>query len=149
MSLNSVLLAVGPGDNDRVKKMAQTLIDIAGPSDATVLLAHVFSPEEYESTLEQLNIDDGTDVPAENVARQHATIKTISEMLDDAGLTYDIKGAIGSHGEEVVRLATEADSDLIVVGGRKRSPAGKAVFGSTAQEVMLSAPCPVTFVRGD
>ena len=149
MSLHNVLLAVGPGDKDRIEQMAQTLIDIAGPSDATVLLAHVFTQDEFDSTLEQMNIEDNTDVRADTVARQHATIKTIGEMLDDADLTYEIKGAIGSHGEEIIRLATDADSDLVIVGGRKRSPTGKAVFGSTAQEVMLSAPCPVTFVRGE
>jgi nucleotide-binding universal stress UspA family protein len=149
MSLHNVLLAVGPGDKDRIEQMAQTLIDIAGPSDATVLLAHVFTQDEFDSTLEQMNIEDSTDVRADTVARQHATIKTIGEMLDDADLTYEIKGAIGSHGEEIIRLATDADSDLVIVGGRKRSPTGKAVFGSTAQEVMLSAPCPVTFVRGE
>ncbi|PSP66736.1 universal stress protein, partial [Halobacteriales archaeon QH_6_68_27] len=48
-----------------------------------------------------------------------------------------------------VGLAAETDADLVVVGGRKRSPAGKAVFGSTAQEVMLESPCPVTFVRNE
>ena len=149
MPLNNVLLAVGPGDKDRIEQMAQMLIDIAEPSDATVLLAHVFTQDEFDSTLERMNIEDSTDVPAETVARQHATIKTISEMLDDVGLTYEVKGAIGSHGDEIVRLATDANSDLVIVGGRTRSPTGKAVFGSTAQEVMLSAPCPVTFVRGD
>jgi nucleotide-binding universal stress UspA family protein len=48
----------------------------------------------------------------------------------------------------VVALAEELDADLVIVGGRTRSPAGKAVFGSTAQEILLESPCPVTFVRG-
>jgi nucleotide-binding universal stress UspA family protein len=52
-------------------------------------------------------------------------------------------------GEAIVSLASDADTDLAVVGGRRRSPTGKAVFGSTAQTVLLSAPCPVTFVRSD
>jgi nucleotide-binding universal stress UspA family protein len=37
--------------------------------------------------------------------------------------------------------------DLLVVGGRGRSPTGKAVFGSTVETVLRRAPCPVTYVR--
>ncbi|MDX1746824.1 MAG: universal stress protein, partial [Halobacteriales archaeon] len=59
------------------------------------------------------------------------------------------RGAVGERGETVVEIATEVGADRIVIGGRSRSPTGKAVFGSTAQEILLSAPCPVTFVRGD
>ena len=44
-------------------------------------------------------------------------------------------------------IADEVDADMIVLGGRGRSPAGKALFGSTTQEVLLGSPCPVTFVR--
>lgn len=149
MGLESVLLAVGPGDKDRAEKLAQTVVDIAGPAGATVVLAHVYTRDEYESTVENLNIDDPADTTPGDVARQHATVRQISRRLEDADVDYEIDGAIGNHGDEINRLAEEADSDLVVVGGRKRSPTGKAVFGSTAQKVMLSAPSPVTFVRGD
>jgi nucleotide-binding universal stress UspA family protein len=46
-------------------------------------------------------------------------------------------------------VARDVDADMVVTGGRKRSPAGKAVFGSTAQKVLMNAPCPVTFVRSE
>jgi nucleotide-binding universal stress UspA family protein len=52
-----------------------------------------------------------------------------------------------SRGQRLVELADEVDADMVVLGGRNRSPAGKALFGSTAQEVMLGSSCPVTFVR--
>jgi nucleotide-binding universal stress UspA family protein len=70
-------------------------------------------------------------------------------MLDEADLDVEIRGAVGKRGEEIVALAEDIDADLVIVGGSKRSPAGKAVFGSTAQKVMLDSPCPVTYVRAD
>ncbi|MFC7200490.1 universal stress protein [Halospeciosus flavus] len=149
MALETVLLAVGPSDNERAEQLARTLVDIAGPADAKAVLAHVFTDDEFESTLKSLGVDEPSDVTPDEVARRHATIRTISRRIDAEGLDYEVRGAIGPHGEEIVDLATEIDADLVIVGGRKRSPTGKAVFGSTAQEVMLSAPCPVTFVRGE
>lgn len=149
MALESILLAVGPGDKERAEKLAEFSVDIAGPADTKVVLTHVFTEDEYTSVTERLEIESPTEVTADEVARRHKTIRSISKTLDEVGVNYEIRGAIGPHGEEIIRLAEEDESDLVVVGGRKRSPTGKAVFGSTAQEVMLSAPCPVTFVRGE
>ncbi|WP_435098681.1 universal stress protein [Halarchaeum sp. P4] len=148
MAIEKILLAVGPGDAERTEELASTLVDLAAPLDADVVLAHVFTDDEYDSTLNNLNVS-GDDVTSDEVARRHATIRTISRELDDVGVDFTVRGAIGPHGEQIVGLAEDEDADLVIVGGRKRSPTGKAVFGSTAQEVMLSAPCPVTFVRGE
>lgn len=149
MALDTVLVAVGPGDRDRAEHLARTTLDIAGPAGADVVLAHVFTDAEYDRTRRNLRIDEGDEVGPDEVARRHASVRTIGDVLDDAGVEYSVRGAIGEHGETIVDMATDVGADLVVVGGRKRSPTGKAVFGSTAQEIMLSSPCPVTFVRGD
>ncbi|UHH27193.1 universal stress protein [Halobacterium noricense] len=149
MALDSILLAVGPGDKERAEKLAEFVADVAGPADTTVVLLHVFTQDEYTSVTERLGIESPTEIAPDEVAQRHETTRSISKTLDEAGISYEIRGAVGPHGEEIIRLATEDNSGLVVVGGRKRSPTGKAVFGSTAQEVMLSAPCPVTFVRGE
>ena len=52
-------------------------------------------------------------------------------------------------GESLVGYAEREAVDAIFVGVRKVSKVGKLLFGSTAQYVILSAPCPVISVRGE
>lgn len=47
----------------------------------------------------------------------------------------------------LMETAEEHHADLIVLGIPRRSPVGKLVLGSTAQEVLLGAPCPVLGVK--
>jgi nucleotide-binding universal stress UspA family protein len=50
-------------------------------------------------------------------------------------------------GEDLVLLAEEHKVDEIIIGVRRRSKVGKLLFGSTAQYVILNAPCPVVSVK--
>ncbi len=150
MTLHTVLVAVGPGDQERAEAIAEAAHEVAAPADATVVLAHVFTESEYEDVLDQLEFDtELSEVSPDDTAQRHATIRTLAGVLDENGVNYEIRGAVGDHGDAIVELAKELEADRVVVGGRKRSPTGKAVFGSTAQDVMLSSPCPVTFVKGE
>lgn len=70
------------------------------------------------------------------------------ETLGGKGLVRSV-GRVGSPTEEVVDLAEELDARYIVIGGRKRSPVGKAVFGSVTQSVLLTADRPVVTTMRD
>jgi nucleotide-binding universal stress UspA family protein len=50
-------------------------------------------------------------------------------------------------GEDIVQFAKENAVDLIVVGIEKKSRTRKLLLGSTAQYVILKAPCPVLTVK--
>ncbi|MGB5748667.1 MAG: universal stress protein [Desulfobacterales bacterium] len=50
-------------------------------------------------------------------------------------------------GEDLVQFAKDNAMDIVFIGVRKRSKVGKLVFGSTAQYVILQAPCPVVTVK--
>jgi nucleotide-binding universal stress UspA family protein len=50
-------------------------------------------------------------------------------------------------GEDLVKLAEENKVEEIIIGVRRRSKVGKLLFGSTAQYVILTAPCPVVSVK--
>ncbi|MDS0294849.1 universal stress protein [Halogeometricum luteum] len=148
--LQNVLVAVGPTDSDRLDRLVEETIDVAGPTGATVVLAHTFSPEDFEDRVEALGFDEATnDVSPDSVAVRYSVIREFAARLDAEGIDYEVRGTVGDEDEGITALAEESDADRILVGGRKRSPTGKAVFGSLAQQIMLSAPCPVTFVRAD
>ncbi len=152
MALETILLAVGASDEDRLDRLAETAADIAGPAGATVALAHVFTDDEYAQARENLDFDVDSEVTPDVIARRHLTVRELSDAMEEADVEYTEHGRLADEddvGEGIVALAGDVGADVVIIGGRQRSPAGKAVFGSTAQEVLLSAPCPVTFVRGD
>ncbi|MFC6954266.1 universal stress protein [Halorubellus litoreus] len=71
------------------------------------------------------------------------------ELLADIDHDGDVTTVIvdGSPSGEIIEYLDDHDVDQVVIGGRRRSPTGKAIFGSTAQKVTLSARCPVTIVH--
>lgn len=147
MAIETIILAVGQEDEDRAKRLAETAIEVAEPTGAHVILSHVFTDREFDEVIDQLDFDASENPDPSDVASRHVTTRTVAQSLDAVDVDYEIRGSVGDRGETIVDLAKGEDADRVIVGGRRRSPTGKAVFGSTAQEVMLSSPCPVTFVR--
>jgi nucleotide-binding universal stress UspA family protein len=66
-------------------------------------------------------------------------------VLSAADIDVTLAETSGDPGEEILAEAGEIGADVVSVAGRKRSPAGKAVFGSVAQEVMLNAEVAVLY----
>ena len=64
---------------------------------------------------------------------------------------YEVTTHVGlvvvAAGIDLVHRATDMGCDLIVIGLAKRSRVGKALMGSDAQRVLLSAECPVLVER--
>ncbi len=49
----------------------------------------------------------------------------------------------------MLQIAKTVGAELLVIGGRRRTPVGKALMGSATQKIILGAPCPVLVVMPD
>ncbi len=67
--------------------------------------------------------------------------------LDDISCETHASVNYLSPGEDLVQFAKDNAIDEIIIGVRRRSKVGKLIFGSTAQYVILNAPCPVVTVK--
>lgn len=143
MPIEKLLVTVR--DVEDQQPITDAVIDVADPTDALVVLAKAYEEEEYEQRAEKLEFDESP--TTDEVARRNRATRDMAVALDDAGIDYEIRGVVGTEGHAFVELANSIDPDLLYVQGKSRSPAGKALFGSTAQEILLNAPCPVTYIR--
>ena len=78
-----------------------------------------------------------------NLARQ------VKAILGSDDPPYEVQLLLTdlTSGEQLVKFAEDMKIDLIFLGIVKKSKVGKLLFGSTAQYVILHAPCPVVTVQ--
>jgi nucleotide-binding universal stress UspA family protein len=80
---------------------------------------------------------------AETIGRErlhHAVSDSVQRTVDE------IVGSGKPH-HEILRIAAERHSDLIVLGIHGGNPLDRMLFGSTAEPVVRRATCPVLTVR--
>ena len=83
-------------------------------------------------------------------AADEVDLDAVEQRLAADGVEHRIEhraGTAGSAAEIILEVAESAGAELVVVGLHRRSPVRKALLGSTAQRVLLDAPCPVLAVR--
>ena len=78
-------------------------------------------------------------------------LEAIRSELREAGVEHEVRQLVRGMdpADDLVNVAAEVSAEFIVIGLRRRSPVGKLILGSTAQRVLLDAPCPVLAVKAD
>ncbi|THE65966.1 universal stress protein [Salinadaptatus halalkaliphilus] len=110
-------------------------------------VVHVLTRKKFRE-IEQTSVEEtGTAVPMEEV-RSFAT-KIADEAAEGVVSEYEPIGLVGDPADGLLNYIETNDIRYIVLGGRKRSAVGKAIFGSTAQPVLMDASCPVVTVTRD
>ena len=73
----------------------------------------------------------------------------IKEILAEDDPPYEVNLLLTdlTSGEELVKFAEDQKVDIVFLGIVKKSKVGKLLFGSTAQYIILHAPCPVVTVQ--
>jgi nucleotide-binding universal stress UspA family protein len=105
---------------------------------------------EYKAELTALHVledlPSSADIESETAKVFERLEKRISPSASKNGMT---KAAvrIGKAYQQIIELALESRTDLVVMGVRGRSALDLAVFGSTTYRVVQLGPCPVLVVH--
>lgn len=141
---DTILLPVG---NFRpwTRTVATALKEIESKG-VTVVLLYIFEDQEVTST----RVDTGSDASKKTdaLAARKSGLNTVREELKASNLEVEVRGMKreGERADDILSFVEEEDIDRIYTYGRKRSPVGKAVFGSSLQRLLSNSSVPVIVI---
>jgi len=95
------------------------------------------------------SMEKGTEQEQRGIEDAERGLEWAKSMFEEKGVSCRthllIRGM--APGEDLVQFAKDNKVDEIIVGVKRRSKVGKILMGSTAQFVVLQAPCPVVSVK--
>ena len=132
-----------PVDTDEERALAQAeyvadLPDADGSVEAVLLFVFGKGGDEASGEMQQFKS-----------ASRVGSVRRAREYLEDQGVAVEVIDEGGDTVEDILREADAYDVEAIVLGGRKRSPVGKVVFGSVSQSVILESDRPVVVTGAD
>jgi len=106
---------------------------------------HAFKAEIYIMT----SLEQSPTLKKEDIDRAENRLENLQRAFEIDGISCKTQAFVSyqSPGEDLVNYVKGNNMDEIIIGVRRRSKVGKLVFGSTAQYVILEAPCPVVAVK--
>jgi nucleotide-binding universal stress UspA family protein len=84
---------------------------------------------------------------AEHEERVRHELAVEAAVLTDAGVEVTLHVRVGVPPDEIIRLATELGTGLIVIGSHGKRSLQELLLGSTVENVTKHSPCPVLVVR--
>jgi universal stress protein A len=122
--------------------------EFAREAGASIICVHVIEPVVptvgYSGVTEPLPMADISEQLEDSATRE---LPKIAQHEACSGLAVEEVIAHGDAASEIVRVAKERAVDLIVISSHGRTGLGRMLFGSTAEQVVRHAPCPVLVVK--
>jgi nucleotide-binding universal stress UspA family protein len=122
-------------------------LSLAQEADGALTVVHVWSPD----VVGQVGIGEEHVSLAEFRRQQEADARRLLESaVPERATNYCKADTMLLHGKpwrEILRVASDRQADLIVMGVQGRGAADLFFFGSTTQHVVREATCPVLTIR--
>lgn len=131
--------------------IARSAVYIAGSFKASLMFVYVVQNfEDYSGffvpEMNMPNLERDLHVGAEK--KMVSFCKEYSALSKEAGVTdLQSKVLIGDVAEQITDFAAAEGGDLIIMGTHGYKGLEKVMFGSVADKVVKSAPCPVTTIN--
>lgn len=136
-----------PVDRNEGRADAQVDALLDPPYDTDAVRARVLYVEEdvdVSFTGSKPRYADAMEATVDDLDRLPGTVAAVVLRLRETGVEVTAHETRGAPTEAILAVAEATGTDAIVLGCRRRTPVGKVVFGSVAQEVIRRAECPIT-----
>jgi nucleotide-binding universal stress UspA family protein len=127
----------------------QTAVELAQQFSAQLLMVHIVPPVPvpYQPLVSPTPAFDITSYLQELVKISKDTLQNYVIEHVPEGVPATISVAAGDPAYEILRLAKELESDIIVIATHGHGGWRHFLFGSVAEKVVRQAPCPVLVVH--
>lgn len=131
--------------NEKASAIVEHAATLGVAFDEPVRIVHVLGRDEFVE-LERTNVNQtGEAIPIDDIVAMAEEIA--AGVIEEVGVDAEPVGLVGDPADEIVGYAADQGAEYVVLAGRKRSPVGKAIFGSVVQSVLLNAEQPVVSLR--
>jgi nucleotide-binding universal stress UspA family protein len=127
---------------------------LVGYNGSEVAKAALSQAKSYAKTFDAIvhvvtSLEGGSGETIEEISAAAENLKYAQDFLERDGIRCKTEQLVRGlmPGEDLVKYANENEIDHLFVGIEKKSKTRKMLLGSTAQYVILKAPCPVTSVK--
>ena len=127
---------------------------LVGYNGSEVAKSALAQAKSYAKTYDALvyvvmSLEGGVGEKIEEINEAAENLKFAQDFLERDGIRCRTEQLVRglTPGEDLVKFSKENEIDHLFVGIEKKSKTRKMLLGSTAQYVILKAPCPVTSVK--